>query len=226
MERPVERFAALIEGAGQQVPLDQASILIAQSADPFLEAAPVLAALDDLATSCPGYTLDHLLRHLFGRDGFGPDRDNYYDPRNSLINHVLERRIGIPITLAVVALEVGRRIGVPMSGVGMPGHFLLRDKVDPSVFIDPFNGGQLLDEAGCRRLFRRITGPETTWSDEFLDPVSNLSIVSRMLNNLRAVYRKDRDLGQLRWVMALRATLPAPFGDDPGEFARSMAPLN
>lgn len=221
-----ERFAELVAARGQQVPLDEAAALIAQSAEPEVRTGAVLAQLDALAESCPGYTLDSLVPHLFGRGRFGPDLSDYYDPRNSLLNHVLERRVGIPITLSVLALEVGRRVGVPMAGVGMPGHFLLRDKVDRTVFIDPFHGGRLLDERGCRALFHQITGADSTWSEEYLDPVDNLSIVGRMLNNLRVIYARRQDLAGLRWVMALRASLPAPYGDEPDAFARAMAPLN
>jgi regulator of sirC expression with transglutaminase-like and TPR domain len=221
-----ERFAELVAVRGEQVPLDEAAALIAQSAEPELKTGAMLAQLDALAETCPGYTLDALVPHLFGRGRFGPDRSDYYDPRNSLLNHVLERRVGIPITLSVLALEVGRRVGVPMAGVGMPGHFLLRDKVDRAVFIDPFHGGRLLDERQCQVLFHQITGADSTWSEEFLDPVGNLSIVARMLNNLRIVYARRHDLAGLRWVMALRASLPAPYGDDPEAFARAVAPLN
>ena len=155
---PSQRFAALVATSGEHLPLDEAAVLIAACAEPDLRSGAVMAQLDVLAETCPGYTLDALVPHLFGRGGFGPDRADYYDPRNSLINHVLERRLGIPITLSVIALEVGRRIGVPMSGVGMPGHFLLQDKVDRSVFIDPFHGGQLLDAQGCQRLFHQLRG--------------------------------------------------------------------
>jgi regulator of sirC expression with transglutaminase-like and TPR domain len=221
-----QRFAALLEERRDGVPLDEAALLIAACAEPDLDPEPVMAALDALATSCPGYTLDALVPHLFGPGRFGPNRDDYYDPRNSFLNHVLERHVGIPISLAVVALEVGRRIGVPLAGVGMPGHFLLQDKVDRGVFIDPFRGGQLLDREGCQRLYRDVVGDDAPWSDAYLDPVGNLSIISRILNNLRAIYEGRRDLVNLRWVMSLRAALPAPYGDDPAEFARSMAPLN
>lgn len=223
---PSRRFAALVEASGEHLPLDEAAVLIAACAEPGLRSGAVMAQLDVLAETCPGYTLDALVPHLFGRGGFGPDRTDYYDPRNSLINHVLERRLGIPITLSVVALEVGRRIGVPMAGVGMPGHFLLQDKVDRSVFIDPFHGGQLLDAQGCQRLFHRLRGPETSWSADYLAPVGNLSIVARMLNNLRVTYGQRHDYRGLRWVLALRAALPAPYGDDPGSAARAMAPMN
>jgi regulator of sirC expression with transglutaminase-like and TPR domain len=223
---PTLRFAELVESQGEAIPLDLASALIAQCADAAVRPDAILAQLDVLAETCPGYTLDSLLPHLFGHGRFGPDHDDYYDPRNSLIDRVLERRCGIPITLAVVGLEVGRRIGVPMAGVGMPGHFLLQDKVDRTVFIDPFHGGRLLREADCQQLFHHVTGGGSTWSTELLAPVGNLSIVTRMLNNLRVVYTRRQDLGALRWVMALRACLPSPYGDEPGEFARSMAPLN
>src|SRR5207342_839113 len=203
---PPQRFAALVATRGEHLPLDEAAVLIAACAEPDLRCGAVMAQLDVLAETCPGYTLDALVPHLFGRGGFGPDRSDYYDPRNSLINHVLERRLGIPITLSVVALEVGRRIGVPMAGVGMPGHFLLQDKVDRTVFIDPFHGGRLLREADCQQLFHQVTGGGSPWSSELLDPVGNLSIVTRMLNNLRVVYSRRQDLGALRWVMALRAS--------------------
>jgi regulator of sirC expression with transglutaminase-like and TPR domain len=223
---PSQRFAALVATSGEHLPLDEAAVLIAACAEPDLRSGAVMAQLDVLAETCPGYTLDALVPHLFGRGGFGPDRTNYYDPRNSLINHVLERRLGIPISLSVVALEVGRRIGVPMAGVGMPGHFLLQDKVDRSVFIDPFHGGQLLDAQGCQHLFHQLRGPETSWSADYLEPVGNLSIVARMLNNLRVTYGQRHDYGGLRWVLELRAVLPPPYGDDPGAAARAMAPMN
>ena len=113
-----------------------------------------------------------------------------------------------------------------MAGVGMPGHFLLQDKVDRSVFIDPFHGGQLLDAQGCQRLFHQLRGPESSWSADYLAPVGNLSIVARMLNNLRVTYGQRHDYSGLRWVLALRAALPLPYGDDPGAAARAMAPLN
>jgi regulator of sirC expression with transglutaminase-like and TPR domain len=223
---PTTQFASLLQDRRDGVPLDQASLLIAECAEPGLDPQPALATLDELAGTCPGYTLDALLPHLFGPGRFAPNTDDYYDPRNSFLNHVLERHVGIPITLAVVALEVGRRVGVPLAGVGMPGHFLLQDKVDRDVFIDPFDRGRVLDREGCRRLFLDVVGADATWSDDYLEAVGNVSIISRLLNNLRAIYEARRDLVNLRWVMGLRAALPEPYGDDPDEFARSMAPLN
>ncbi len=220
-----EQFTTLLAEHGDKVPLDTASLLVAACAEPGLDLWSSVTILDDLAGSCPGYTLDHLVPHLFGPGRFRPNRLDYYDPRNSFLNHVLERRVGIPITLSVVALEVGRRVGVPMAGIGMPGHFLLQDKVDRDVFIDPF-GGRLLDRDGCRELFLYVTRGETAWSESYLAPVSNVSILSRLLNNLRAIYEGRSDFANLRWVMALRSVLPPPYGDRPGELDRSLAPLN
>ena len=189
------------------MPLDEAALLIAAYAEP----GPRRRRRRHGQARRPGRVLPGLhprrprRRTSSGRAASGPNTDDYYDPRNSFLNDVLERRVGIPITLAVLALEVGRRIGVPLAGVGMPGHFLLRDKVDRDVFIDPFDGGRLLDADGCRRLFtgrgRARTPPGRT---SYLEPVGNLSIISRILTNLRAIYEGRRDLVNLRWVMALR----------------------
>ena len=100
-------------------------------------------------------------------------------------------------------MEVGRRLGVPLAGVGMPGHFLLRDKVDPWVFVDPFHGGRLLDARGCRRLLESRT-QGVAWRDDYLVPVPRLAIVWRMLTNLKAHYRRTGRPGDLAWVMRLR----------------------
>ena len=217
-----ERFAKLVETRGEQIPLDEAAVLIAESARARARSGGRAGRARRAGPVLPGYTLDALVPHLFGRGGFGPDRSDYYDPRNSLLNHVLERRVGIPITLSVVALEVGRRIGVPMAGVGMPGHFLLRDKVDRSVFIDPFHGGRLLDARGCRELFHQVTGAGTSWSEEFLEPVGNLSIVARMLNNLRAIYSRRQDLARAALGHGAAARLcPRPTATVP---ASSLGP--
>jgi regulator of sirC expression with transglutaminase-like and TPR domain len=222
---PRDRLVALLTEQGDATPLDDATLLVAACAEADVDVDAAKGMLDDLAASCPGYTLDHLVPHLFGPGRFRANTADYYDPKNSFLNHVLARQLGIPITLSVVALEVGRRLGVPMAGIGMPGHFLLQDKVDRDVFIDPF-GGRLLDLEDCRGLFAAVAGPDSPWSDDYLRPVGNVSIIARVLNNLRAIYEGRRDVENLRWVMALRASLPAPYADEPGEFDRSMAPFN
>lgn len=221
---PRERFAELVNGPEAAIPLDEATLVIAATAEPGLDVAAYLGKLDDLAAGCRNPTLDGVIMHLFRRDGFVGDATSYYDPRNSFLNHVLDRRRGIPISLSIVTMEVGRRLGVPTSGVGMPGHFLLRDKVDPAVFVDPFHHGRILDAAECERLWRRQSGGRGEFSPDWLEPIGKRSILARVLANLKAIYGARRDLGALRWVMTLRCSIPGL--DEDAEFARLMAPLN
>ncbi len=220
----VERFAELMAAGPDAFPLDEACLLIAAEANPSLDVEEGLRRLDEIAHACAAPLLETLLEHLYVDLGFAGNLIDYYDPRNSLLDHVLDRRLGIPITLAVVALETGRRIGVPMSGIGMPGHFLLRDKVDPNVFVDPFSG-RLLGKSDCLRLHQRLTGG-TPWTDDFLLPVPKQIIVIRVLSNLKEVAKRTSDLRMLQWVMRLRATIPGIGEAERAEFASMMSPLN
>jgi regulator of sirC expression with transglutaminase-like and TPR domain len=222
---PTAAFVELVRGQDEAVPLARAALLIAAHAYPDLDVDRELLVFDELAAGCAGGDLDEWHDRLFRELAFTGNTVDYHDPRNSFLNEVVHRRLGIPITLAIVGIEVGRRLGLHLTGIGMPGHFLLQDKVDRGVFIDPF-GGRILDREGCRRRFHDVAGADAAWSDDYLRPVGNVSILARLLNNLRAIYEGRREVGNLRWVMALRAVLPPPYGDSPGEFARSMAPLN
>jgi regulator of sirC expression with transglutaminase-like and TPR domain len=221
-----ERFIAVVQRPPDAVPLDEAGLCIAAHADPDVDVDAYLARLDDLAAEVRTPTLDGLVRHLYSSGRFSGNSDDYYDPRNSFLNEVLDRRVGIPITLAVLGMEVGRRIGVPVWGVGLPGHFVVRDKVDPRVFIDPFHGGRQLDAAGCRALHRATVGAGAPWDDAYLDPVGRPAIVARILANLRGIYERRADVDALRWVMRLRCALPDATDADRRDYARLMAPLN
>jgi regulator of sirC expression with transglutaminase-like and TPR domain len=221
-----DRFVAAVGRPGESVPLDEAALCIAAHAQPDLDIDAYLGRLDDLAAEIRTPTLDGLVRHLYTSGRFKGNAADYYDLRNSLLSEVIERRVGIPVTLSIVGMEVGRRIGVPLSGVGMPGHFLVRDKVDPSVFIDPFHGGRELDEAGCRALHRSMAGAGAPWHPSFLEPVDRPSIIGRMLANLRVIYQRRSDFDALRWVLRLRCALPQATAEDQRDFARLMAPLN
>jgi regulator of sirC expression with transglutaminase-like and TPR domain len=203
-----ERFTELVSLDDAAIPLDEVSLLVAAHAQPELDVRHELARIDRLAADCSEPTLHGVLRLLFRDRGFAGNRRDYYDPRNSFLNEVLNRRLGIPITLSLLTMEVGRRIGVPLAGVGMPGHFLVRDKVDPKVFVDAFSGGVLLDERGCERLFQSIQGAGRPLDPHFLAPIPRAAIVSRLLGNLRAIYAQRRDTGSLLWVTRLRVVLP------------------
>jgi regulator of sirC expression with transglutaminase-like and TPR domain len=205
---PTERFAELVRGPEAALPLDEAGLLIAAHAKPDLDVARHLAQFDALAEEVGEPTLDGLRRLLFRDLGFAGNEDDYYDPRNSYLDDVLERRTGIPISLAVVMMEVGRRVGVPLSGVSMPGHFLVRDKVDPEVFIDPFARGIVLDRRGCQLRFHGVHGVTATFDPAFLEPVGRRAIVDRMLANLEGIAGVRGDRTMLGWVLRLRSSLP------------------
>ena len=212
------RFAVLVERGPAGIPLDEAVLLVAAHAIPDLDLAAQQARLDDLAAGVRGPSIDALRAHLADDLGFSGDRVTYHDAQNSLLPSVLDRRRGIPLTLAIVALEVGRRCEVPLVGIGMPGHFLVRAADDPRRFVDLFDGGVDLDPAGCRTIFERLrTG--VPWDDRHLDPVDNLTIVARLLANLANAYRRSGDAKALAWVIDLRVRLPGASARDRRELA-------
>lgn len=218
-----ERFRELASLPDGDVPLDEASLLIAAHANPGLDVQLELAKLDDIAEGCFAPTLDALVQYLFVDLGFRGNRREYYDPRNSYLNEVVARRTGIPISLSVLAIVIGRRLAVPLAGVGLPGHFLLRDRVDSNVFVDPFQQGALLDRAGCERAFRRVQGEDATFDASFLEPVGSHSILTRMLANLRAIFAAVGDHAALLWVIRLRMALPGVSPEERGELAAALA---
>lgn len=220
---PAARFAEVVRVPEAALPLDEAALLIAACAQPGLDVGAQLARLDELAVSVWEPTLDALRKRLFGELGFNGDDDDYYDPRNSYLNEVLDRRVGLPITLSIVLMEVGRRIGVPLAGVSMPGHFLVRDKVDPSVFVDPFARGIELDRLGCEVRFRAVHGPGANFDPAFLEPVGRRSIMARMLANLETVAMGRSDRAMLTWVLRLRSAMPDSGADERRRLASVLA---
>ena len=220
-----ERFAEAVLRPDAEVPLDLAWALLTAQAHPSVDPDALVAELDDLAAGCRTPTLDGLRHHLFVDQGFVGNEDDYYDPANSYLDDVLDRHLGIPITLSVLTMEVGRRIGVPVAGVGLPGHFLLRDQVDPEVFVDAFRGGELLDRDGCRALLRRLHGPDTDLDPAWLEPVGRVAILERMLANLVRIFQHRGDAADLLWARDLQAELAGAKGD-PTARLRSRAALN
>ena len=203
---PVAAFAAVV--AVGDPPLDRALALVAATGRPQVDPDDLVLALDQLAAVCPGGDVRGMCAALFGPEGFRGNRADYYDPANSLLDQVLARRTGIPITLSVLAMEVGRRVGAPLVGIGMPGHFLVREARDGSSFYDPFDGGRPLDPDGCRRAFHALHGSATPFDDRFLEPTPPVDIVVRVLNNLRAAHLRLGDRAGLARVLRLQAVLP------------------
>lgn len=187
--------------------LDEAALSIAAHAQPGLDIDARRVALDRLAVEVEEPTRAGLCRHLFEHVGFTGNAGDYYDPGNSLIDLVLERKTGNPITLSIIAIGVARRCGVTLAPIGMPGHFLVRDESDPEHYIDAFNGGAVLDTHGCRELLLRLAGPEVRFDPAFLLPTRPDHVVARMLNNLVAIYHRNGDGQNLAWAAVLRSHL-------------------
>jgi regulator of sirC expression with transglutaminase-like and TPR domain len=181
---PTARFASLVGDSTVEPPLDEAALLIAQHVHPGLDLSFWTGRLDDLAGVCEEPSFDAVRHELFVVEGFRGNVARYDDPANSLLDEVLGRRLGIPITLAVVMLEVARRAGVAAVGVGMPGHFLVGDPDRPGRFCDVFSAGVLLNEEECAAIFRRAVGPARAFEPSMLAPVSSRAIIARMLANL------------------------------------------
>lgn len=184
----------------------------------------VVAAVDELADGCP--TDDGppgVLAHLFEHLGFAANRNDYYDPSNSLIHRVVERRRGIPLSLAAVAAEVARRHSITLHPVGMPGHVLLGDG-GADCWYDPFAAGAPVDLDGCRRILAGLD-PTATLDPTMLAPMSNAAVAVRTLNNLRVAYASKGMADRLVPVMELRASLPSGTLADRHELARLLAGL-
>ncbi|MGH9277932.1 MAG: SirB1 family protein [Acidimicrobiales bacterium] len=222
MEEPTARFAELVQRPEPDVRLDEAALLIAAHAYPDLDLDAELGALDTLAAGCPEPTFDGWRRYLFDDLGFSGDVEHYYDPANSFLNEVVRRRVGLPITLSVLGMEVGRRLGVPLAGVGMPGHFLLQHLTDPPVWVDPFGHGRVLDVEACEQRFHVVNGASTPFLRSYLDPVGPREILGRMLSNLKAIYASRGNLEGLAWVFALRLSIPGTPALERRDLARVL----
>ena len=203
------RFASLLER--DPVPLDEAVLAIAEEEYPGLDVRAVLAQLDRLgarvrarapARDRAASLLSALRWVLVEEEGLrGNDRD-YQDPRNSFLNEVLERKLGIPISLSVVWMEVARRAGLRLQGVGFPGHFLTK-YASPGgieIFVDAFHGGELLSADECVARYRARTGGRDL-DRRYLDAVAPRQILARTLHNLRRIYLERKDDVRAWWVI-------------------------
>ena len=153
----------------------------------------------------PDRIIEVLNEYLFEDQGFNGNRDDGDDPRNSFLSDVLDRRTGLPITLAVVYMEVARLAGIRIDGVNFPGHFLLRVPIGPrdtdeGIIVDPFHRGAVLSETDCRDLLRRHAGNDAVFDRRLLAPTSKQQIIIRMLVNLKQTYVRMRSFNLARRV--------------------------
>ena len=213
-----ERLRQIVSGPDEDISLAEAALLIAGHGYPDLNVAAYLSRIEELAymlrlridedDSIPD-RISALNQFLFGELGFAANSDDYYDPRNSFLNEVLERRTGIPITLSVIYMELGRKVGLPLQGVSFPGHFLVKCAVpEGAVVLDPYSGGISLGLPDLQKRLREVQGGEVSRAivAELLVSASNKDIIVRLLRNLKAIYLRehklDKALPVMNWIIA------------------------
>ncbi|MGH8708928.1 MAG: SirB1 family protein [Burkholderiales bacterium] len=227
-----DSFAELMARDEAEIDLARACLLIAADAYPGLDVDGYLGEIERLAARlrgrlAPGGGAEErvlaLNQFLFDDLGYSGNAGNYYDPRNSFLNEVLDRRTGIPLTLSVLYLEVGRRIGLELEGVSFPGHFLVRLRLRGAMLVlDPFSGGEALSETDLRERLQRVI-PEGAAGgvpvdalplDQFLEPAGKRQILARLLRNLKGIYREaDKPQRLLEVLNRMLVVAPEAHGE-------------
>jgi regulator of sirC expression with transglutaminase-like and TPR domain len=214
-QRARQAFTNLIAGDEASLDLARASLLIAAEEYPSLDIEHYLERLEALASQVRRYLADaseqafgipratdgciemlHALNVvLFEHEHFRGSRADYYNPQNSFLNRVLERRLGIPLSLSLVYIEVGKRLGLALAGVGMPFHFIVRCTLPEGtfVYIDPYEKGKLLSEQDCRRRLVQVFKDPADLDAHWLEPLSPKQLLVRMLSNLKQIYLHKND---------------------------------
>jgi len=196
-------FAELMSG-GEEMNLAKAALILAKEVEyPDLDVGKYLGKIDLLGNEIKGRVtgktdphslIDEINRCLFDEEGYRGNVDDYYDPRNSFLNDVLDRKTGIPITLSVLYMEVAGRVGLPVLGVGFPGHFIVKySGIGGEILIDPFNTGRIISEDDCQETLNRVYGGGMQFRNELLQPVTKKQILTRMLHNLKGIYLSSED---------------------------------
>jgi regulator of sirC expression with transglutaminase-like and TPR domain len=193
----LDAWVAEVERPDAEISLARAALALSRLEHPDLDTDCYLGRLDSLATeigssrsgSSPVERLHRLREYLFEEIGFKGNRADYFDPRNSFLSDVLDRRVGIPISLSLVLIEVGRRLDLPMEGIGLPGHFITGVRLDDApILLDPFHGGAILTPEACRELVSKALGKRVRLTEASFAPVGNRQFLARMLANLKGIY--------------------------------------
>ncbi|HSD25761.1 MAG TPA: tetratricopeptide repeat protein [Vicinamibacteria bacterium] len=223
-ETPRRRLEDILSRPDQEVDLAEASLLVAAEEYPGLDVRGYLARLDEMGCSLrlrleeeprPERAVMALNRYMFGELGFRGNTEQYYDARNSYLNEVLDRRTGIPITLSTVYIEVARRAGLGVEGVGLPGHFVVRIQTPTRpLLVDPFHAGTLLTEKDCQERLDRIFGGKVKLEPKMLRPCGRKDMLERMLRNLKAIYLRDQDVDRALRVVDLIVALQPGSAED------------
>ncbi|MBW8056689.1 MAG: tetratricopeptide repeat protein [candidate division NC10 bacterium] len=197
------RFAEMVARAEEQIDLAETALLIAAEDYPHLDIGGYLGRIGRMAERIkervslelePVKLIEELNRYLFDEEGFRGNSEDYYDPKNSFLNEVIDRRKGIPITLSMLYMEIAWRLDLPLVGVGFPGHFIVKyPNEEQEILIDPFHRGTLLSEDDCQHTLDRIYGEKIVFNRELLIPIPKRLILSRILNNLKGIYLHRKD---------------------------------
>jgi regulator of sirC expression with transglutaminase-like and TPR domain len=212
-------FAALVRRPDPALDLARAALLVAAETNPRVDVDGQLHTLDSWAATLrqrlePGWNnlqkLARLRSFVFEELGFRGDAQDYFSPSNSLLNEVMDRRLGVPLTLSIIFMELGWRLGMPFEGVGFPGHFLVRLTGEPrDLLLDPFNYGRTVHEDDCRKLLQDVTGGRLEFDGRLIASVSKHDMLARLLLNLKGAYlRANDDEGALAAVDRLLLLQP------------------
>ncbi|MGH7404707.1 MAG: SirB1 family protein, partial [Candidatus Methylomirabilales bacterium] len=209
-EREVEtqqirnRFGAIVARPDEQINLAEAALFIAAEEYPHLDIRGYLDRISRIAERIkdrvgpelePVRLIQELNRSLFDEEGFRGNSEDYYDPKNSFLNEVIDRRKGIPITLSILYMEIAWRLDLPLVGVGLPGHFIVKyEAAEREILVDPFHQGALLSEEDCQRTLDRIYIGKVAFHRDLLTRTPKRLILARMLNNLKSIYLQRGDL--------------------------------
>lgn len=195
-----------------EINLAKACLYFAQAEYYDLKPELYLNTIDTIAESIaqklsgsryPLKVIQTINQHLFETLGFRGNKQNYYDPDNSFLHQVIDRKLGIPISLSVVYLAISQRLNFPMVGIGMPGHFLIRPEFeDVGIFVDPFNCGEILFKEDCQKRLDETYQQQVELNSKWLAPVSNRQILVLMLNNLKFIYLHRREIDKALSTMS------------------------
>ena len=241
MDETLQRFRDAVAPERVKIDLAEAALLCAQDTYPQLDIRSELDSLEALAAKLRNrlpadFSVTHRLvalnNYLFRELGFSGNMDEYYDPRNSFLNDVLARKTGIPITLSILYLEIGQRLGLKLKGVSFPGHFLVKVRVTGGeLVLDPYAGGRSLSEEELRERLAQFTDKDTAQElplENFLEPASPRQILARLLRNLKAIYLDAKDfdkaLGVMNRLVILLPDVPEERRDRGLVFARLECP--
>ena len=207
----VGEFARYVSRPAEEIRLDEAALLLARTEYPALDLSAQLARLDALAARAkcdprqpPHDNIASLNRLLFEEENFAGNDEDYDDPRNSYLNDVLDRKMGIPITLALVYQEVARRCGLPVVGVGFPGHFLAKYLAPTGeILLDPYHRGVIVTHQDCEEKLKAQFGEEAEFRPSFLMVSPPKQTLTRMLNNLKGSYFRRKDFAKVLMMIEM-----------------------